>query len=295
METKRKGSLFSKLIILTMIPLVIMGTILTLVSIKTLTSALKSEVKDGLQDVALSIYEHYNAIDSGDYSYDNGVFKKGNTILSEDYQYLDELSTTSDTYITICYGATRALNTIRDDYGERLLGSNIKSETAKIVLGGDIYFSDEIEINGKTYFGYYLPVKNSNGKVDTIIFTGKSEDFLVSTIREVITKILLIAFVILILCGISTFIFTKLTIAPLQKLDKIIELVSAGDLTTNVDNYIMERNDEIGNVAKSISKLIDGLKGIVIGIKNVSESVSTSANGLNEVTQNTSTTAEEKK
>lgn len=289
----KEKSLLTKILVLVLAPLVLSGVINVFVSVESLESALNNEVRDNLATTALSVTEHYNALSIGDYAYIKGILNKGELRISDDYNFLDTLGEKSETLITICYGSQRAMTTIRDESGNRIVGTYIDSKIAETVMNGSDYFDANIVIAGKAYFGYYVPIYNSSNQVSGIIFTGKPSDFLNEINARAIATILGITLAIIILCTISTLIFTRRMVSPIKETEETIKAIATGDLTFKSDKFVQRRNDEIGRMNMSVNKFANELRNMVTNIKTVSNKVELSANELNKISQNTAKTTSE--
>ena len=67
---------------------------------------------------------------------------------------IDGYAAGSDADVTICFGKTRRLTSLRDSKtGERILGTDISDEVWATVQRGDKYETTDIVINGLKYFG----------------------------------------------------------------------------------------------------------------------------------------------
>lgn len=92
----------------------------------------------------------------------------------------------------------------------------------------------------------------------------KKRDFLVSlnaklelTFISIVNRIIISGVIILVTIIIIAFVFINSTISPLNRLRKIIVLLSKGELP---DKKIKTTGDEIGQISSALNKLIAGLK-----------------------------------
>ncbi len=85
-------------------------------------------------------------------------------------------------------------------------------------------------------------------------------------------------------------ILTKVIVTPIADMSKIAQKIADGDLTKKID---LERNDEIGVMAKAFNSMINKLKNMVKDINDESEKVVEASTHLKVSADETGKTAEE--
>ena len=74
---------------------------------------------------------------------------------------------------TLFYQDKRILTTIRQEDGKRVVDTIAPDEVIETVLNNDKeFFSDSVVINDSSYFGFYMPVKNTDQHVVGMLFMG---------------------------------------------------------------------------------------------------------------------------
>ncbi|MCR5651093.1 MAG: methyl-accepting chemotaxis protein [Lachnospiraceae bacterium] len=94
---------------------------------------------------------------------------------------------------------------------------------------------------------------------------------------------LCVSLVIFILVGILSFFVSRFFTDPLDAISEKLDMLASGQFS-EVEKYT-SRNDEFGVMARSTNSLIDRLRDIVDGIKNLSSNVHASANELADSTR----------
>ena len=111
--------------------------------------------------------------DNGDWGLiDGDLVKGGDSITEELGGILDEIHAETGVDYTIFFGDTRVLTTIlKKGTNDRLIGTKASEAVIQAVLNGKKeYSSDSLVIEGMPYYGYYVPLFNSDGSVAAMAF-----------------------------------------------------------------------------------------------------------------------------
>lgn len=268
----RKKSIRFTLNELVILPLICLGMFMLVVSIVIIYEAITSETEEGLENLSYALLEKCNVMGKGDYSVENGVLCKGGEPFGEDGYVVDSVKKVSGVDATIFWNDTRMITTIEWENGERAVGTKASKEVVdKVLKQGEEYFSTRVEVNGSDYYGYYVPLKNSDDTIIGMVFVGKSRERMMQTVDSIIFREFL---VIAIVIAVATAISLRYAAGIVNSINKIREFmgnVVKGDLECEIDENLIQRPDEIGEMGrsawilqKSILKLIgtDPLTGL---------------------------------
>ncbi len=174
-------------------------------------------------------------------------------------QLLDDLKAATGYEYTIFDGNVRAFTTITDN-GERVVGTTLSDEVAKIVIEGGQPYIGKADILGVKHVCAYLPHLNSSGEIIGVLFSGISVDAIMPSLfnSSVINLALAIFILILSLFLANSYIKNVIT-------KRIAKVVSAADHIANGNfsfELIQTSNDEIGSLTNSFVKMKSGLTNI---------------------------------
>lgn len=263
---KIQGSLYFSLTMMTWIPLIIFALTITFFSSKALKSGMEDEVEEALRNLGFSIMNTFDKAYLGDYHVnDDGYLEKGDYVIYDNFSLIDQIKAETGMDITLFYGNTRVLTTIHDTENERIGGTYAADMvTNQVIEGGNDFFSKELSIYGKLYYGYYMPLRNSDNSVAGMLFVGKEQGEVAAKVNRVVKQILLIALVALILAAMFSVYFTTSIVDSIKKMMEFLRKVSTGDLSAKQDEKLLLRNDEIGEmgrltltVQRSLRRLIE--------------------------------------
>ncbi|MBO6109144.1 MAG: diguanylate cyclase [Eubacterium sp.] len=249
-NTKRHSIVFTMLRI-GVIPILLLGIGLTVYSQYSVREGMDYEVERALSGIAHNLLSTYNSIDGGEFSYEDGVLKKGETELTADYRIMDDIKTDTGNDVTIYYGNKRRMTTIVDEDGNRLTDTEAPDGVTDHVYGrGEEYFSTDVNVEGVSYYGYYVPIENDNGDIIGMSFAGKPADtVMITTNYMIIGNIIISIFVILLAAFVLYLSGSKIVIA-IQHIKNFLGKLAGGDFTQKMSEEVLRRNDELADMGE---------------------------------------------
>lgn len=296
MKKKRKISFSSKLLLMLVIQSLILCTCCITFSGIILKVGFQQEAIDSLKSYAQAIEVGLNLMDSGDYSLDSkGNLLKGTLNISAKQEILDAYKFSTGKEVTVFFGDTRKATTLKKkDTDERIVGTTASDMVySKVIKEGKEYSDYDLKINGKDYYAYYLPIKNSDGNIVGMIFAGKDTASIDKFITKSIVYIAMGAFVLIVIAGLLCFVIVKKFTKCLVRLRNNVNQLETGDLNCQIDIKTMNRSDEIGSIAKSLESLRLRFRNVVESINGTVESLINDGEKLKEVSTGSEKTAED--
>lgn len=260
---KAKKGIRHQLLLVVLLPIILLGIIINCVGIVLISELYSDSINHQLKVSTDVLLGGMDLMESGDYSFTDGVLKKGSAkIIGSEMFYSIKESDDIDT--TVFWDDTRVLTTLEDGSGNYLVSTKADPVIVENVLenGSDFYIKD-IVINKKHYIGYYRPIMNSGNSVVGMIFAGKEKN---SFYREIFR--ILMWFTLFSVAAIAAAGYVCLRYC--HKLEKDIDLlgdflgnIEDGNLDTNLYDELKQRNDEIGEIGNQVSKMRDELKRLI--------------------------------
>ena len=294
---KKKMSIVVKLIGMSVLPVLVLGIILSVYGQRALQSNLKREVNNGLKSIAIAIDGSYDAAGEGDFTMlESGNVIKGMTVVSGSYDLYDKIKKNSQTDAALYYNDQLIVTSLKDKKGNHLTELALPEEVKTQVLkNGKSYFSENVDINGKEYFGYYMPVQKEDGSVGSIIFVGKDARSVQKQIRTEGLKMVGISVVLIILAAVLTGLMAVAIARALKQTMKMLGKVSKGDLRDDGSEHntaAAHRKDEIGRMVAEIGGLRASLQQMIGNIHTTSTKLTASAAGMEESAKTTEDTSQ---
>ena len=262
---KRKGfKLTTQLLLLMNLPIFAVAIIAVLISAYKQQRLADSMTKQEMHSAASSILQVYNSETDGDYSYSDGSFRKGITPLTGNYTIIDNIKQETGIDVTIAYNNTRVLTTIKDDTGNRVIGSEVDSRVMDAIQSGKNFVARKVKVGNLFYTGYYIPLRqSSDNTIVGTVFCGRPRAEVIDEIKlSIITTlagVIIVLLIAMVLCAIAMRRITAVIKKTVGNLDK----VAMGSLNFQIDTRILSRNDEIGDMGRSLHEMMSAFRSII--------------------------------
>ena len=271
-----------KVIVLSAIALVLTAVLVGIISIRSSKNMIYKLTKEELMVGAIQLENEMSNEYDGDWTLDGeNLYKGGIEVQDELQEQLDSLHERTKLDYALFYGDTRRMTTLVDKQGKRMVGTAVTTANVLDVLdsGNDCY-SNNLNIGGKPYYGYYTPLKNPDGSIVGMVFTGRPAADVKDDIGDLVKKIV-IAIVIFsaISCAIG-FSLAGLVSGKMNLLAEDIKVIAGGDLTRDVEFVLTKRPDEIGAIARAVSELKNKLSEVIGNTKTLADQIKASGYDL---------------
>ncbi|MCM0647235.1 methyl-accepting chemotaxis protein [Clostridium swellfunianum] len=221
----------------------------------------------------------------GDWSIVNDKLYKGSKLINDDTEMLDSIKKRANVECTIFLKDTRIATTIPDNNG-RATGTKAEEKVIDTVIAKGTEYVGTSTVLNEPYKAIYLPIKDKNGSNIGMFFIGMDKKVIGSQVNEILIKISRFT-LILILASIVGMMFfaTKFIVKPLNNTKKYLGLLSNGDLSFDISNEYLKRDDEFGEITNAIKSTQDSIKEMIKSIKQSSENIDTQSETLTAVSE----------
>lgn len=278
-----------KLLALALFPLVTMGILILLFTGTTIHTQMTEDVENNLKGVATAYKAAYEQ-NSGEYlEADDGQIWKGAYNISQSDDLVDLIREESGVDVMFCYGTKRIITSIVDDNGDRVTGSEVGDAIAeKVLKEGKPVFSKNVSVEGKDYYGYYMPVfQNNSDEVVGIVFAGESEKMANTTYDSIVRVVLLIVVALIIVFTITSILSAYSMSVGIEAGTKAVKEVAAGRLTVEVPAKYLHKKDVIGDLCRAVESMKNELRFIIEDVNNHTQTLIGSAESLDHNAQST--------
>lgn len=278
---RRKGiKLTLRLVLVAAVPLILMFMAAVLGIRSSCNFVTEEMVQHELTTAQYAFETAIANIAQGTYMYTNGKFYKGKRNISDNTQFFDNFSHEVDLQVTVFYDNVRVATSLMDEDGNRMTGTEADSQIYDMVVNqGQDYYSNNVTIGDGTYYAMYCPLYQHNSEeIIGMTFVGLEKGH----INEInATNFIRNSLILMLIFGVGI-VATTISVSVLVKEIKLVTAklnrLADGELTVNVENKLLRRGDEIGDIANSVEKLVRSLSEIVVEIK-------AAATGLDEISQ----------
>lgn len=272
-----------KILTVAIFPILLLGIVTIIITLTKVKASLLNEVKDSLSGTAAATLAAYNQ-QSGSYMRaENGDVWKGGYNISKSESLLDNIKEESGMDVTFFYGDERIMTSAKDSEGNRILGSPAGDVIVKkVLLDGEEYFSSSVSLDGTMNYGYYIPVYQKGTDTNPIgmIFVGTNKKAKDDAINGIIWTIVLSVVLIMVVCIAIAIIFSMSITKPIKKGIGAVQRVAEGELGHPIDEALLGRKDEVGDLVNAIDTLQKTLQNIIRRIAQSTENLTLAANEL---------------
>lgn len=265
-RNKFSGSLYGAMAMITILPMAILGVVVSIFCVIQYTNAIYGEVQLELENVCNLTLVGLDEFYPGDYTYAEAenVLYKGEKALDDRCQILDRIKAETGIELTLFYRDTRMMTTIIDENGTRNIGTKCREDVLQEVYEeGMSKFYKQVEIMQHSYFSYYVPVYNADGNRVGMLFAGKLSKQITSTVAHFLLLDVLVISCTLIVVGYICFRWTDKMIMHIQIIQSFLSEMSEGKFSEEMDSIIIKRNDEFGKMGNSIVQMQRSIRNLV--------------------------------
>ena len=295
MKKNKVVSIKWTLLSIAILPALIIGVVLAILSVNKMNKGMEEEVLNGLHQTCVATRAGFNCMAEGDFTInENNELMKGDFNISQHMEEVDDFVDGVDADVTVFFGNVRYATSLRDaTTGERIIGTTAGDAVSKAVLGGSTYESNDVTVNNQPYYAYYIPLTNPDGSVVGMVFAGTPKAGVDAKISSVSRIIIIIAVVFILAACIIAILISNGIISAIKSTQDVVDKLSDGDLTVKVDKKVISRKDEIGVVGRDIQDFIKRMREIISNIQASADSVNTSGEELESMAGQSSASADE--
>ncbi len=276
---KLSFNLFAMLISTSIIPLILSVIIISITSVSLTKNNLEEAAREKLYVVANNLANHckeneLTAITVTDY-----------------YDYIDSLKSQNIEMAIILESSCTASVKNENEYRVReiLFEKDVLAERTNMPEG---YFEENVEIDGKYYYGYCMPIEVS-GDIIGLAFAGQLVSEVTGAITGIIFNFVVISVVLIIVFALTALLFSKRLTKSFDTMGKNITALAQGDLSEQEKkaSFIKEMNvllDDTAmlqdNMSDTIGKVKSVSKNLVENIAEATELSESTTRRANQIT-----------
>ena len=146
----------TKLLAMSLFPLIVLGLTTIIFGNARIKEVVTDNIENGLRGAAVAVRDTIDYADEGEFHVEDGILYKGEFDVTNATEIADHVKSATGMDITVFYGDTRYMSSAVNEQGERIIGTTAQEVVIdKVLNGNQEYFSDDVNVNGIPYFGYY--------------------------------------------------------------------------------------------------------------------------------------------
>ncbi|MCR4754518.1 MAG: methyl-accepting chemotaxis protein [Lachnospiraceae bacterium] len=295
-KKQRKGLDMKRMLLLfSLIPLTVVAIVIICVSYFKMVEEVETQTKHTLQVASHGLRQYYewDIVNQGGIEYET--------------DYIDYMAG-QGIELTMFKDNIRFVTSIRDASGKRIEGTPASDAVWAAVSKGNEYYSDDVVINGTNYYVYYTPIKNADGSIWGMAFSGMTCANVNAAKQGLMQAVLTVAIVLYIIFVILVVLIARIIVAPLASVGESIQKISEGDISSSVtaESHLYETQmliaaakklqKELGNIIGEIKGTSETLVERIDMVTQLSDQTASGtnqiANAMNDLSDGASTVAE---
>lgn len=273
-------SIRKKILAISIGPILVLGVITLFFMLTMVKNSLMDEVEDALKGTAAATLAAYDQ-NTGDYlESTNGDIWKGSYNISKSENLVDRIKENTGMDVTFFYGDQRIMTSALDKNGDRILGSKAGERVVSQVLKGKkSYFSKNVSLDGTRNYGYFTPVyqNGSSDEVIGMIFVGTNKAKKDAVVNKILGMIMSAMLAVMFLCIVVAMRMAASISKNIKNSVAVVGKLADGDLNVWVDEKLLKRKDEIGDLSRGTMTLRDAMKSVIRDISaNATQLLATS-------------------
>lgn len=221
----------------------------------------------------------------GDWNLKNDKLYKGNKLINDDFEIVDTIKKSANVQCTIFLKDTRIATTIINN-NKRTTGTKADEKVVKKVIDEGSEYIGTANVLNAPYKTVYIPIKDKSGSNIGMFFIGIEKQIIDNQVNNILFTVVIVT-VLLILVSILGVIYfsSKVIITPLTYTKEYLGLLASGDLSFDIHQKYLKKNDEFGEIARAIKETQNSIKGMIKTIKESSQNIDSQSDSLTSVSE----------
>lgn len=269
-KVTKKGSrsLYGQFLTMTLLPLIVSGIMVILMASYSMKINIQKEADENLRNVACSVITAFDAMYPGEYEAallnDEVVLYKGDKLISDEYGFIDALAQKGNLEISIIIMDTRLLTTLKDENGQRYVGT-----VAAEQIVNDVYkaatpkFYNNVEIAKMNYYAYYEPIIGQNGSSVGMVGVAKPAAQVAKSINHSIITYIIIMGLATIVTGFFIVMFANEIVQMIKYMIIFMKKLADNRLDSTLNERVTHRSDELGVMGRILVDLQISLRRLI--------------------------------
>ncbi|MDR0307735.1 MAG: methyl-accepting chemotaxis protein [Chitinispirillales bacterium] len=149
--------------------------------------------------------------------------------------FVDYIKEMSYAEVTIFLGDTRIATTIKNNKGERNIGTQVTENLSKQVLAGQDFIGKATVAGNKNFYAHYSPIRDAENTIIGMLFSGIDTSSNNNRIMGIIVIMIIITIALGVIVAIIANIISNRIANPIHELAKIGKRIALGNLDIKIN------------------------------------------------------------
>lgn len=263
----RGNGLGDKMLALAVLPILVLGIVLMVVSMQTFSDKMEGHVRKEMTQQTKLILKILDENYPGEFSLNKDVkgnyhIYKGGKDITKDTEFIDNMKEIMGVEVTLFCQDVRLQTTLRDTKGRLFINTAVSSVITKDVLKKKKahFYRSTTNVGDERYFAYYEPIFLEDGTCFGMVGVCRKATDIEKNIRMAVRPILLLSIAAIFVIGAISISYTRILTKRIRILQQFMKKLTKDDFESEMPAGLLKVEDEIGDLARSGKKMQESIR-----------------------------------
>lgn len=263
----RGNGLGDKMLALAVLPILVLGIVLMVVSMQTFSDKMEGHVRKEMTQQTKLILKIFDENYPGEFSLNKDVkgnyhIYKGGKDITKDTEFIDNMKEIMGVEVTLFCQDVRLQTTLRDSKGRLFINTAVSSVITKDVLKKKKahFYRSTTNVGDERYFAYYEPIFLEDGTCFGMVGVCRKATDIEKNIRMAVRPILLLSIAAIFVIGAISISYTRILTKRIRILQQFMKKLTKDDFEAEMPAGLLKVEDEIGDLARSGKKMQESIR-----------------------------------
>ena len=263
----RGNGLGDKMLALAVLPILVLGIVLMVVSMQTFSDKMEGHVRKEMTQQTKLILKILDENYPGEFSLNKDVkgnyhIYKGGKDITKDTEFIDNMKEIMGVEVTLFCQDVRLQTTLRDTKGRLFINTAVSSVITKDVLKKKKahFYRSTTNVGDERYFAYYEPIFLEDGTCFGMVGVCRKATDIEKNIRMAVRPILLLSIAAIFVIGAISISYTRILTKRIRILQQFMKKLTKDDFEAEMPAGLLKVEDEIGDLARSGKKMQESIR-----------------------------------
>ena len=263
----RGNGLGDKMLALAVLPILVLGIVLLVVSMQTFSDKMEGHVRKEMTQQTKLILKILDENYPGEFSLNKDVkgnyhIYKGGKDITKDTEFIDNMKEIMGVEVTLFCQDLRLQTTLRDSKGRLFINTAVSSVITKDVLKKKKahFYRSTTNVGDERYFAYYEPIFLEDGTCFGMVGVCRKATDIEKNIRMAVRPILLLSIAAIFVIGAISISYTRILTKRIRILQQFMKKLTKDDFEAEMPAGLLKVEDEIGDLARSGKKMQESIR-----------------------------------
>ena len=263
----RGNGLGDKMLALAVLPILVLGIVLMVVSMQTFSDKMEGHVRKEMTQQTKLILKILDENYPGEFSLNKDVkgnyhIYKGGKDITKDTEFIDNMKEIMGVEVTLFCQDVRLQTTLRDTKGRLFINTAVSSVITKDVLKKKKahFYRSTTNVGDERYFAYYEQIFLEDGTCFGMVGVCRKATDIEKNIRMAVRPILLLSIAAIFVIGAISISYTRILTKRIRILQQFMKKLTKDDFEAEMPAGLLKVEDEIGDLARSGKKMQESIR-----------------------------------